>query len=106
VPPAAGILASLSAIKSTTASEASSRRSAARIVETRRRRNAATRAEKAAGEVMKTHQKERERLKEAMSKSLAASPKRQQEIAEMLKNRLGVEDRKPAQSNSKKGGKK
>ena len=55
---------------------------------------------------MTTHKKERERLREAMSKSLAASPKRQQEIAEMLKNRLGVEDRKPAQSNSKKGGKK
>jgi hypothetical protein len=55
---------------------------------------------------MATNQKERERLKEAMSKSLAASPKRQQEIAEMLKSRLGVEDRKPEQSNGKKKGKK
>jgi hypothetical protein len=40
-------------------------------------------------------ERERERLKEAMSKSLAASPKRQQEIAEMVKSRLGAEDRKP-----------
>jgi hypothetical protein len=55
---------------------------------------------------MTAHKKERERVREAMSKSLAASPKRQQEIAEMLKNRLGVEDRKPEQSNGKKRGKK
>jgi hypothetical protein len=55
---------------------------------------------------MTTHKKERERLREAMSKSLAASPKRQQEIAEMVKNRLGTEDQKPAQSNGKKRGKK
>jgi len=53
-----------------------------------------------------TNKKERERLKEAMSKSLAAKPSRQQEIAEMLKSRLGVEDRKPEQSNGKKKGKK
>ncbi len=42
-------------------------------------------------------ERERERLKEAMSKSLAASPKRQQEISEMLKSRLGTEERKPEQ---------
>ena len=53
---------------------------------------------------MATNKKERERLKEAMSKSLAAKPSRQQEIAEMLKSRLGVEDRKPEQSNGKKKG--
>ena len=45
--------------------------------------------------MMTTHKKERERLREAMSKSLAASPKRQQEIAEMLKSRLGTDERKP-----------
>ena len=55
---------------------------------------------------MTSHKKERERLKEAMSKSLAAKPSRQQEIAEMLKSRLGMEDRKPAQSTGKKKGKK
>ncbi len=55
---------------------------------------------------MTAHKKERERVREAMSKSLADSPKRQQEIAEMLKSRLGVEDRKPGQSNGKKKGKK
>jgi hypothetical protein len=55
---------------------------------------------------MKTHQKERERLKEAMSKSLAAKPSRQREIAEMMKSRLGTEDQKPAQANGKKKGKK
>ena len=55
---------------------------------------------------MTTNKKERERLKEAMSKSLAAKPSRQAEIAEMLKSRLGVEDRKPEQSNGKKKGKK
>jgi len=51
---------------------------------------------------MTTHKKERERLREAMSKSLADSPKRQQEIAEMLKDRLSIEERKPEQSNGKK----
>ncbi len=55
---------------------------------------------------MTTHKKERERVREAMSKSLADSPKRQAEIAEMLKSRLGVEDRKPEQANGKKKGKK
>jgi hypothetical protein len=55
---------------------------------------------------MTTHQKERERLKEAMSKSLAAKPSRQAEIAEMMKRRLGDEDRKPEQANGKKEGKK
>jgi hypothetical protein len=55
---------------------------------------------------MTTHKKERERVREAMGKSLADSPKRQAEIAEMLKSRLGVEDRKPEQSNGKKKGKK
>ncbi len=44
---------------------------------------------------MGSSKKERERLREAMSKSLAVSPKRQQEIAEMLKSRLGTEERKP-----------
>jgi hypothetical protein len=39
-----------------------------------------------------------------MSKSLAASPKRQQEIAEIVKSRLGAEERKPEQSNAKKKG--
>jgi hypothetical protein len=53
---------------------------------------------------MSASKKERERVREAMSKSLAASPKRQAEIAEMLKSRLGVEDRKPEQSNGKKKG--
>ena len=55
---------------------------------------------------MTTNQKERERVREAMSKSLAAKPSRQAEIAEMLKSRLGVEDRKPEQANGKKEGKK
>ncbi len=55
---------------------------------------------------MAASKKERERLKEAMSKSLAASPKRQAEIAEMLKRRLSAEERKPEQSNGKKRGKK
>ena len=53
---------------------------------------------------MTAHKKERERVREAMSKSLTASPKRQQEIAEMMKGRLGAEDRKPEQSNAKKKG--
>ncbi len=44
---------------------------------------------------MTTHKKERERLREAMSKSLTASPKRQQEIAEMLKSQLGAGERNP-----------
>ncbi len=55
---------------------------------------------------MTAHKKERERLREAMSKSLAASPKRQQELAEMMKRRLGTDERKPEQSNGKKGRKK
>ncbi len=55
---------------------------------------------------MTTNNKERERLKEAMSKSLAASPKRQQEITEMIKSRLGTDERKPEQANGKKRGKK
>ncbi len=44
---------------------------------------------------MTTHKKERERVREAMSKSLIAKPSRQQEIAEMMKSRLGTEDQKP-----------
>jgi hypothetical protein len=36
-----------------------------------------------------------------MSKSLAASPKRQQELAEMIKRRLGAGDRKPEQNGKK-----
>ncbi len=56
--------------------------------------------------MMTAHKKERERVREAMSKSLAAKPSRQREIAEMLKSRLGAEERKPEQSNGKKRGKK
>ena len=55
---------------------------------------------------MTTNKKERERVREAMSKSLAASSKRQAEIVEMLKSRLGAEERKPEQTNGKKRGKK
>ncbi len=44
---------------------------------------------------MTTNKKERERVREAMSKSLAAKPSRQEEIAEMIKSRLGTEERKP-----------
>ncbi len=56
---------------------------------------------------MTSHKKERERLREAMSKSLAVSPKHQRELAEFLESRLGAEERKPEQSNGKKkGGKK
>ncbi len=55
---------------------------------------------------MATSKKERERLKEAMMKCLAVSPKRQEEIVEMMKRRLGAEDRKPGQPNGKKRGKK
>ena len=44
---------------------------------------------------MTTNKKERERVREAMSKSLAAKPSRQAEIAEMMKSRLGTEDQKP-----------
>jgi len=51
---------------------------------------------------MATNKKERERLREAMSKSLAVSPKRQQEIAEMLKSRLGTEERKPEEKVEKR----
>jgi hypothetical protein len=36
--------------------------------------------------------KERERLREAMSRSHAASPKRKQEIAEMIKGQCGARD--------------
>ena len=50
---------------------------------------------------MTTNKKERERVREAMSKSLVASPKRQQEIAEMVKSRLGAGDRKPEQNGKK-----
>ncbi len=52
---------------------------------------------------METNKKERERVREAMSKSLAASPKRQQEIAEMMKGRLGADDLRLEQSGKKKG---
>ncbi len=55
---------------------------------------------------MSTNKKERERVREAMSKSLAANPSRRAEIAEMMKGRLGAEERKPAQSNGKTRGKK
>jgi hypothetical protein len=55
---------------------------------------------------MTTNQKERERVREAMSKSLAASPDRQREIAEMVRNQLGTDEQKPAQSNAKKEGNK
>ncbi len=55
---------------------------------------------------MTMNKKERERVREAMSKSLAASPKRQQELAEMMKRRLGTDERKPEQSNGQKRGKK
>ncbi len=44
---------------------------------------------------MTTHKKERERLREAMMKCLTITPKRQQEIAEMVKSRLGTDERKP-----------
>ncbi len=46
---------------------------------------------------MGSSNKSRERLREAMSKNLTPSPKRQQEIAEMIKARLGAENRKPEQ---------
>jgi hypothetical protein len=55
---------------------------------------------------MATNKKERERVREAMSKSLTAKPSRQQEIAEMMKRRLGTDERKPEQSNGKKRSKK
>ncbi len=55
---------------------------------------------------MTASKKERERLKEAMSKSLTASPKHQREFAEFLESRLGAEERKPEQSNGKKRGNK
>ncbi len=42
------------------------------------------------GERVKTSKKERERLREAMSRSLAVSPKRQREIAEMIKGQPGA----------------
>lgn len=38
---------------------------------------------------MTTNKRERERLREAMSKSLATSPKRHEEIAEMVRGRIG-----------------
>ncbi len=53
---------------------------------------------------MAASKKERERLKEAMRKSLTASPKHQRELAEFLEGRLGAEERKPEQSNGKKRG--
>ena len=62
--------------------------------------------ERLSGDLMTTHKKEHERVREAMSKSLAANPSRQAEIAEMLKRRLSAEDQKPEQSNGKKRGKK
>jgi hypothetical protein len=43
----------------------------------------------------KERERERERVREAMSKSLIAKPSRQREIAEMLKSRLGTDERKP-----------
>jgi len=46
--------------------------------------------------------KKRERVREAMSGGLAASPKRQQEIAEMMKGRLGADKQKPEQTDDKK----
>ena len=55
---------------------------------------------------MAASKKERERLKEAMRKSLTASPKHQRELAEFLESQLGDEERKPAQANGKKRGKK
>ncbi len=55
---------------------------------------------------MAASKKERERLKEAMRKSLTASPKHQRELAEFLESQLGAEERKPAQANGKKRGKK
>ena len=55
---------------------------------------------------MSASKKERERVREAMSKSLTASPKRQAEITEMLKSRISAEERKPEQANGKKKGKK
>ena len=55
---------------------------------------------------MTTNKKERERVREAMSKSLAAKPSRQEEIAEMIKSRLSAEEHKPKQSNGKKWGEK
>ncbi len=44
---------------------------------------------------MATSKKERERLREAMMKCLRLTPKRQQEIAETVKSRLGAEERQP-----------
>ncbi len=55
--------------------------------------------------MMASSKKERERVREAMSKSLTASPKRQAEIAEMVKNQLGTDERK-SEENGKKRGKK
>ena len=55
---------------------------------------------------MTASKKERERLKEAMRKSLTASPKHQRELAEFLESQLGAEEQKPEQSNGKKKGKK
>ncbi len=55
---------------------------------------------------MTASKKERERLKEAMRKSLIASPKHQRELAEFFESRLGAEERKSEQSNGKKKGKK
>ncbi len=52
---------------------------------------------------MATSKKERERLKEAMMKCLAVSPKRQQGITEMVKNQLSTDERKPEEDGKKKG---
>lgn len=41
-----------------------------------------------------------------MSKSLAASPDRQREIAEMVKNQLVTEERKPEEDGEKRGKKR
>ena len=55
---------------------------------------------------MVVSKKARERLKEAMNKSLTVSPKHQRELAEFLESRLGAEERKPEQPNGKKRGEK
>ncbi len=42
-------------------------------------------------------------MREAMSKSLAAKPLRQAEIIEMMKRRLGADERKPEENGRKRG---
>ena len=44
---------------------------------------------------MTTDKKERERLKEAMMACHAITPERQRVIAEIVKNQLGTDERKP-----------